>query len=98
MSMSFVFYFFLFLFLIVTVILAFVILIQDSKSMGLGSSFGGDAGDSLFGTSTADVLKKFTAYLLIIFVSFSLFLSLWTSSMVRKEQKDRPMVIEEFEK
>lgn len=66
--------------------------------MGLGSSFGGDSGDSLFGTSTADVLKKFTAYLIFIFLAFSFFLSLWTGAMVRKEQKDRPMVIEEIQR
>jgi preprotein translocase subunit SecG len=61
--MTTLFYIFLFLFLGICALLSFVILIQESKSMGLGASFGGDAGDSLFGTSTAVVLKKFTAYL-----------------------------------
>ena len=63
-----IFYIFLFLFLGLCSLLSFVILIQESKSLGLGASFGGDAGDSLFGTSTADVLKKFTAYLVGIFL------------------------------
>ena len=49
----------LFLFIGLCALLCFVILIQESKSLGLGASFGGDAGDSLFGTSTASVLKKF---------------------------------------
>ena len=75
------FYIILFLFLGICVLLSFVILIQESKSMGLGASFGGDAGDSLFGTSTADVLKKFTAYLALIFMIISLTLSIWSSSM-----------------
>ena len=59
--MTTLFYIFLFLFLGICALLSFVILVQESKSMGLGASFGGDAGDSLFGTSTAVVLKKFTA-------------------------------------
>jgi len=63
--------------------MATVILMQDSKSMGLGASFGGDSGNSLFGTSTADVLKKFTAYLAGIFLISCLVLSFWTSSLHR---------------
>ncbi|NGX50211.1 MAG: Protein-export membrane protein SecG [Chlamydiae bacterium] len=81
--MSALFYILLFLFLGLCALLSFVILIQESKSLGLGSSFGGDAGDSLFGTSTADVLKKFTAYLAGIFLIICLILSLWTASMGR---------------
>lgn len=75
---------FLVLFLILSVILCLVILIQESKSMGLGAAFGGDSGDSLFGTSTADVLKKFTAVLLGIFMISCLVLSLWTAAISRK--------------
>jgi preprotein translocase subunit SecG len=61
------FYAGIFLFLGLCFLLSFVILIQESKSLGLGASFGGDAGSSVFGTSTADVLKKFTAWLAVIF-------------------------------
>lgn len=57
---------------------------QESKSLGLGASFGGDSGDSLFGTSTAEVLKKFTAYLVAIFMIGSVVLSLWTANLGRK--------------
>lgn len=81
--MTFVFYLAIFLFLGICGLLCLVILIQESKSLGLGASFGGDAGDSVFGTSTADVLKKFTAYLAIIFMVSCVLLSLWTSAMGR---------------
>jgi preprotein translocase subunit SecG len=81
--MSALFYIVLFLFVALCALLCFVILIQESKSLGLGASFGGDAGDSLFGTSTATILKKFTAYLAGIFLVTCLILSFWTSSIGR---------------
>jgi preprotein translocase subunit SecG len=57
-------------------------LIQESKSTGFGASFGGgDSSESLFGTSTATVLKKFTAYVGIIFMVTCLILSLWTTAI-----------------
>ena len=56
------------LFVLLCVVLCFVILIQESKSSGSGSSFGGAAADSVFGTSTAEVLKKFTAWLAVAFL------------------------------
>jgi preprotein translocase subunit SecG len=68
---------------------------QESKSMGLGASFGGDSGDSLFGTSTADVLKKFTVYLSSIFLISCLLLSFWTSSLGRSKVVGKPAVIEQ---
>lgn len=71
------------LFMLLCVLLCFVVMIQESKSTGLGASFGGDAGDSLFGTSTADVLKKFTAWLAVIFVVSCVLLSLWTAGLGR---------------
>ena len=51
--------------------------------MGLGASFGGDAGDSLFGTSTAEVVKRFTAYLAGVFLIGCLILSLWSAALGR---------------
>ena len=81
--MTFLFYMFLFLFLVASVLLCFVILIQESKSLGLGASFGGDHSDSLFGTSTAEVLKRFTAYLAGAFILSCLALSLWSGSLGR---------------
>ena len=85
--MNFLFYLTLFLFVFLCIISCFVVLIQESKSLGLGASFGGDSGDSVFGTSTADVLKRITAYLAMIFVIGCVVLSLWTSSLARKQSR-----------
>ncbi len=95
--MTFIFYLAIFLFIGVCALLCLVILIQESKSLGLGASFGGDAGDSLFGTSTAEVLKKFTAYLAIIFMASCVLLSLWTGAMSRSKSKRIPASIEEVQ-
>lgn len=93
--MTFVFYLVLFLFIGLCSLLCLVILIQESKSLGLGASFGGDPGDSVFGTSTADVLKKFTAYLAVIFMIACVLLSLWTGAMGRNKSHLMPTSIEE---
>ena len=76
------------------VILCFAILIQEAKSLGLGASFGGDNSNSLFGTSTADVLKKFTAYLSGAFLVVCLVLSLWSGALGRKESSMTSMASE----
>ena len=89
------FYIVLFLFVGLCALLCFVILVQESKSLGLGASFGGDAGDSLFGTSTASVLKKFTAYLAGVFLIICLVLSLWSSSIGRNKKAPLNVNIEE---
>lgn len=85
--MTVLYYLFLFLFLLTSVILCFVILIQESKSSGLGASFGGDSGESMFGTSTPEVLKKATAYMAVIFLAGCIVLSFWTSSLGRVSVK-----------
>lgn len=93
--MTFIYYTALFLFMGLSVILCLVILVQESKSLGLGASFGGDPGESIFGTSTADVLKKFTAYLACIFMIGCVLLSLWTSALGRSKMRTLPPTIEE---
>jgi len=90
------FYIILVSFLGLCVLLCFVILIQESKSLGLGASFGGDGGDSLFGAATATVLKKFTAYLSGIFFAVCLILSLWTSTVYRPNGGEPSVDIEEM--
>ena len=85
--MTFLFFLFLFLFLLVSLLLCFVILIQEAKSLGLGASFGGDNSDSLFGTSTAEVLKRFTAYLAGAFLISCLVLSLWSGTLGRSHNQ-----------
>jgi preprotein translocase subunit SecG len=93
--MGFLFYLTLTVFLIVSAVLCLAILVQESKSLGLGASFGGDAGDSLFGTSTADVLKKFTAWLGVCFLVFCIFLSIWSESVSHTSKEPIPYSIEE---
>lgn len=75
-------------------VLCFVILIQESKSSGLGASFGGDSSDSLFGTSTADVLNKVTGWLAFVFLAACVILSFWTSSLghSRSEANEIPVI------
>jgi len=86
------------LFILVCIVLCFVILIQESKSSGLGSSFGGAASDSLFGTSTADVLKSFTAWLSFVFLCSCVVLSLWTNSIGRSQHAEiNPFPVETLE-
>lgn len=95
--MGFLFYLSLNFFLLIALVLCFVILIQESKSLGLGASFGGDSGESLFGTSTADVLKKFTAWVALAFLVGSIFLSIWSESGANGKIKALPYTIEEVE-
>src|SRR6202521_4131871 len=94
--MTFLYFFTIALFMILCVLLCIVVLVQESKSSGLGASFGGEASDSLFGTSTADVLKKFTAWLGFIFLASCVILSLWTSALGRSKaaSSDLPPDIE----
>jgi preprotein translocase subunit SecG len=93
--MSVLFYLLLILFLGLCVFLTLIILVQESKSMGLGAAFGGNSSDSMFGTSTADILKKFTAYLATFFLVGCLILSLWTSALGRHSIKQIKPSIEE---
>ena len=84
------------LFIILSSLLILVVLIQESKSSGLGAAFGGaDSGDSVFGTSTADVLKTFTGWLTVAFVVGCITLSLWTGSLGRASVSQAPAYIEQ---
>ncbi|CAG9046521.1 hypothetical protein NVRI1_00884 [Chlamydia abortus] len=85
--MAALFYSFLFIFLLLCVVLCGLILIQESKSMGLGSSFGVDSGDSVFGVSTPDILKKVTAWLAVVFCFSCLFLSFATTYLGKNSQE-----------
>jgi len=86
--MSILLYFTVFLFLVLCLLLTVVVLMQESKSMGFGASFGGDSGDSLFGVSTPQILKVFTGWLALIFMSACIVLSFWTSSQARNHGFD----------
>jgi len=95
--MTFLFFFTIFLYLVVCVMLCGVIMVQEGKGGGLGASFGGDSGESLFGTSTADVLKRFTGWLAVIFLVGCVLLSLWTEVMGRSSGVSKPYNVEYFE-
>jgi preprotein translocase subunit SecG len=95
--MGFFYFFALFLFLLVALVLCGVILIQENKSLGLGASFGGDAGSSLFGTGTATVIKTLTAWLAAIFLVGCVILSIWTSALGRTSQSVEPLMTEQLE-
>lgn len=94
---TFLYFFAVTLFMLLCTLLCAVVMIQEGKGGGLGSSFGGDASESLFGTSTADVLKKFTAWLGVIFLVSCVILSLWTQAMGRSQIKPISTQIEEMQ-
>ena len=93
--MGFLFHLTIFFFVGLCGLLCLLVLIQESKSLGLGASFGGDPGESLFGTSTADVLKKFTAWIACAFVVACVLLSIWSESLGSKVA-EIPYTIEEM--
>ncbi len=90
------FYLSISLFLCLCALIIFFILIKESKSMGLGASFGGDVDGSLFGTSTADVLKKITAWLSVIFFVACIIMSYW-SGAISNSKPSIPTTIEATE-
>ncbi|MEM8629562.1 MAG: preprotein translocase subunit SecG [Chlamydiota bacterium] len=94
------FSFFLFVFLLICLLLSGVILLQESKSTGLGASFGSGGSDSLFGASTVDVLQKFTAALGAVFVFGCIALSIWSNSLGKVQEslfEEQPLKIEQRE-
>ena len=95
--MTFLYFFTIVLFMVICVLLCAVILMQESKSSGLGASFGGEARESVFGTGTADVLKKFTAWLAAIFLFSCILLSLWTSALGRTQPNNPAFAPTELE-
>jgi preprotein translocase subunit SecG len=82
-------------FLVVCGLLCLLILMQESRSSGLGVTFGGEASEAMFGTATADILKKTTGWLIAIFMVASLFLSIWTSVLSRQVSVPPPSIIEQ---
>lgn len=59
--------------------------------MGMGATFGGDSGESLFGTSTPEILKKMTAWLAVAFLAGCILLSFWTGALGQsKQQRQSP--------
>lgn len=64
------------IFLIVTFLMAVSILMQSSKSDGLGAGFSALGGTQVFGgRGPADMLKKFTTYTAILYGALTIFLA-----------------------
>ena len=61
---------------ICSVLLIGLILMQRSKSEGLGTAFGGGMGESLFGSRAGNVLSKMTVILGIVFLVNTLVLGI----------------------
>lgn len=85
------------IFFLVSLVLLLIILVQEGKSSGLGSFLGGDSRDSLFGTSTPEVLRQVTVGLSIAFVALSLFMSFWTSHLGREQHYHPQVLLESLE-
>jgi len=82
--MTFLYFFSIACFLILCLLLCLIVLVQEGKGGGLGTTFGAsDSSDSLFGTSTPEILKKITGWMATIFISACLVLSFWTGSLDR---------------
>lgn len=81
--MSLIYYLAMIVFLLLCVLLCTVVLVQEGKSGGgmggLGMG-GADSGDSLFGTSTPEILRSFTGWLVFAFFAGCVVLSLWTTA------------------
>lgn len=71
-------------------LLCFFIALQEGKTSGLGSSFGGSS-HSLFGASTADVLRKITGYLSLFFFLFCFLLHVWVQKVEQKRNRSAPL-------
>ena len=80
--MSFFYFFTIACFLLLCGLLCLLVLVQEGKG-GLGASFGGDSGESMFGTSTPEVLKKLTGYFAVVFITLCVVLSFWTGLLDR---------------
>lgn len=79
--MTILFYFSIALFLLLCFALSSLILIQESKSGGLGASFGGETTQAIFGTAAPDILKRCTAWMIVFFLTSCILLNFWTESL-----------------
>jgi preprotein translocase subunit SecG len=60
---------------LVSLLLIGVVLLQRSRSEGLGMAFGAGMGETLFGSRTGNVLTRITVWLSVIFVANTLVLA-----------------------
>ena len=72
-------YFMIFVQIVVGFMLIGIILLQKSKSQGMGTAFGGGMGESLFGSQVGNVLTKVTVVLAFVFLLNSTLLAFMKS-------------------
>ena len=83
------------LFVIVCLLLIVVILLQSDKSAGMGIL--GGAGQSTFGSSTADIITKVTTAMVVFFMAGSLGLAVLESKR-SSSLKDKILNVETMER
>ena len=74
------------LFVILSVLLIIIILLQSDKSAGMGIL--GGSSNTVFGSSTADIITKITTVMVALFMLGSLGLSVMESYRTSKLEKD----------
>ena len=97
--MVYLYYIFLFLFVLVCIFLVGIILMQSSKSGGLGSALSGNAAfNDAFGGQGADkLLTKITTILAVSFMVLALFLSLFNPEKNNSNIENRSGKLKETE-
>jgi len=80
------------IFAVLCVLLVIIILLQADKGAGMGIL--GGAGQSTFGSSTADIITKITTFLVAVFMIGSLGLNILTSKRT-SSLKDKIFTTEE---
>ena len=81
-------YLLMFVEILVSLLLICVILIQRTKSQGMGLAFGSSMGESLFGAQVGNVLTKTTVILAVVFLLNTTALSLLGSGRRRRGYAD----------
>lgn len=80
------------IFVVVAFILILVIMIQSNRSAGMGL-FGGGGSQTAFGSSSADVLTKFTGVMTAIFLVLAL-----TLAFIKSKGSDAKSIQDELNK
>ena len=76
----------IFLYIIISVSLVGLILLQQSKGSDIGSAFGGGSSNAMFGpNSSLSPLAKITAFLSVIFLVLSFYLTLQSRNHLNNE-------------
>ena len=69
-----------------------LVLLQKSKSEGLGMAFGGGGNDSLFGARAGNVLTKATIGIFVIFIANTLLLGILFAGSANESLMDQAVL------